>query len=352
MRNLLLVIISAGLTLLLLEGLLRVAFTPADLVRATPTLPELNQRHNELDYWLRYRERPASELAGHDPLLGWDAGTGDSRVRGKTVLPPKAGLRAVAVGDSFVFGNEVAAEETFAALLDQADNGLEVLNMAVPGYGIDQSYLKYRHFGAPLNPDVVLFGIYVSDYERSTVAFTAAAKPRFVLDGSSVVLTNQPVPSPAAELERIGGSLTGRWHLALLADNLTARLARNDPAAYFTSSDRIIGHLLRTLRESLGPEQRLLVIHFPRGESFLDPDPLHQEMHRRLLGLYEAQSIEHIDLSREFPAVLPASEVAEAFYVVRPSGSVGHLNPEGHHRVAALISRRLGLPTADQAPIP
>lgn len=339
-----LIALSLLTSLALAEGLLRFGMESTRLVPNAPETPVLNQRRNELRFLERNRD--SEQMGGHDPVLGWDAGPPATRVRGRQSVPAKSGRRAVALGDSFVFGNEVDADENFAALLDQAANGLEVLNMGVPGFGIDQSYLKYAHFATQYDADVVLFGIYVSDYERSTVAFTNGAKPLYQVHaeapGAAVVLTNQPVPSPAAELERIRGSLKNRSYLLEFLSNRLPG-ARQTDAAFFNAADQLIEHILRRLRDSLRPDQRLLILHIPRGEAFSDPDPFHQEMSRRLKASYDRLNLQSLDLAGAFLRQVPAAEVARAYYVVRASGSVGHLNPAGHRLAAAAISARLDL---------
>ena len=255
-----------------------------------------------------------------------------------SIPPLRSGdLRAIALGDSFTWGNEVAADENFAHLLDAADNGLQVLNMGVPGYGIDQMVLKYERHGAVLEPDLIILGIYVSDYERSTVGFTAAAKPLFHLLGGELKLGNSPVPSPAAALEQIARSLDGRLYLE---EFIESRLpdARQPAAACFEASDLLIEGLLRRLVEALADEQQLLVLHIPRGESFVRPDAFHQEMSTRLLALYRRLGLRTVDAGEVLAAGNLRAEVPGHFYRVRESGSIGHLNPAGHQAIAEAVA--------------
>ncbi|HEX6738597.1 MAG TPA: hypothetical protein VF310_10010, partial [Vicinamibacteria bacterium] len=64
---------------------------------------------------------------------------------GRRVTPHRAagkGRRVVMLGDSIAFGTGVADGQTFAHRLGELDPGLEVVNLAVPGYGTDQSLLR------------------------------------------------------------------------------------------------------------------------------------------------------------------------------------------------------------------
>ncbi len=342
LANGLLLSVSLLATLAVAELFLRYGTSAERLAPNAPESPPLNERRNALRFYDRQRAR--TTFGGHDRWLGWDAGDPDTRVRGRKAIAPAGEdrLRVLALGDSFTWGNEVEADENFAHLLDAADNGLEVLNMGVPGYGIDQMLLKYERFGAALAPDLVVLGIYVSDYERSTVAFTAAAKPLFQVVGEQLLLTNSPVPAPAVAVEQIRQSLENRL---LLREFIANRLpgARQDPAVFFAAADELIGRLLRRLRDGLEEQQLLLILHIPRGESFVRPDPFHGEMSARLLSLYAQLDLRVVDLGAFFLRRSAAADVPERFYRVRESGSVGHLNPAGHQAVADALSQAISV---------
>ncbi len=69
--------------------------------------------------------------------------------RGRELTLPKAGdrTRVVVLGDSIAFGYGVSDEQTFPYLLDVRDNGIEVGNLAVEGYGPGQELLVLLHDG-------------------------------------------------------------------------------------------------------------------------------------------------------------------------------------------------------------
>lgn len=155
----------------------------------------------------------------HDPLLGWTllenldgVSVGGARVhsnsqgmRGRREYPlePGAGLRIVALGDSFTFGECVEDGEAFAAQVEAAIAPGEVLNLAVHGHGHDQQLLRLREQGLAYRPDVVLLGFLNADVERNQLWFRDYAKPRFRLRGGSLVLENVPVPAPEAFLASV-----------------------------------------------------------------------------------------------------------------------------------------------------
>lgn len=171
--------------------------------------------------WLR-DHGPAGKITNqdlidrHDPLLGWTllenldgVNVGGALVRSNSrgmrgrreyPLEPGAGLRVVALGDSFTFGECVEDDESFAAQLEAAIAPGEVLNLAVHGHGHDQQLLRLREQGLAYRPDVVLLGFLNADVERNQLYFRDYAKPRFRLRGGSLELEHVPVPAPEALL--------------------------------------------------------------------------------------------------------------------------------------------------------
>ena len=61
------------------------------------------------------------------------------------------------------------------------------------------------------------------------------------------------------------------------------------------------------------------------------------------MDLYRSLGLDVVDLTDEFTRAATGEPVAERFYRVRDSGSVGHLNPAGHAVAARAISRALSL---------
>lgn len=159
--------------------------------------------------------QPAARFFKLDPDLGWcppaNSGRDDmnydwsgSRV-GFTELPKTKtpGVqRIVAVGCSFTRGDEVGDTESWAALLDRDRDDLEIANLGVGGYGIDQALLRLRRDGWKLDPDEVWLGVLPLAALRTTTMYrpalrhwssTPAFKPRFVVhDDDSLQLIENP----------------------------------------------------------------------------------------------------------------------------------------------------------------
>ena len=113
----------------------------------------------------------------------------------------------------------------------------------------------------------------------------------------------------------------------------------------------LISGLLRRLKNQLTDGQRLLVLHIPRGESFIRAEPFHQEMSSRLRSIYRRLGLPVVDVETLFSASTNRTEVPKRYYRVRANGSIGHLNPVGHVSIAralteAILNQPAGLPLA------
>ncbi len=114
--------------------------------------------------------------------------------------------RAVAIGCSFTLGAEVEAQDTWEAQLERLSPDLEIANLGVGGYGLDQALLRFRRDGVPLHPDEVWLGVQPQALARvvttympalSRWGFPVGFKPRFELGPDDEL---RLVPSPVRTL--------------------------------------------------------------------------------------------------------------------------------------------------------
>ncbi len=343
-KALLLTIASSIVTLIALEGLLRISLDHEQLFSASRTQHEQKSWQNAVQFWQKHQEEPPNET-NFDPVLGWDIERHGNRIRGSATIQisaPANVRRVVSVGDSFTFGLDVEEPENFTSILNECD-AIQALNMGVPGYGIDQSFLKYREHGAKYQPDAVLFGIYVGDYERTRLSFNFGPKPVFQTFDGQLRLANSPVPRPSEEVARISQALNGRSFLKEIVVSSVNRIAQSDSDRldYFNQTDDIIRALLERLQSDLSPNQQLVIIHIPHADAFSERNEFRDEASQRLRKIYEQLEINVIDLATEFRDPKSSKTAAQAYYHDRGNGSFGHLNPTGHERVAHLVLEAL-----------
>ena len=88
-------------------------------------------------------------------------------LRGPEITPEAAGLRILIVGDSFVFGWGVEAQEGLSARLQaelrRTSPGIEVLNGGHPGFGLQDELRWLAAHGRKLQPDLVVLAIMMAN---------------------------------------------------------------------------------------------------------------------------------------------------------------------------------------------
>ncbi len=156
----------------------------------------------------------------YDDQLGWTIGSSRrsenglyfSSVEGirsatidTTFADRSASYRIALLGDSFMFGEEVPFESSLGYQLEAAlGSGFQVLNFGVPGYGVDQMYLRYEKDVRQWNPDVVILGFTDDDIIRSMMVYPfigrrladALVQASFKLQEKGLALLNEPTVPP------------------------------------------------------------------------------------------------------------------------------------------------------------
>jgi hypothetical protein len=264
--------------------------------------------------------------------------------------------RLLLVGDSYTFGANVPNEETFAHVL--AEEYLEdwdVLNMAVPGTGTDQQLITFERRGKQYRPDIVVLGFFVRDYSRNILSFRGYAKPRFVLEGDGLRLTNHPVIPPEKLYEEYaaGARRIDPWGRSYVVSALAKAVAkqRDEAIATWAPGWQVLSRLMERFKsavEEAGAVPVWLVI--PYRDVLTEEGSKFEKL--ELMGVAHSQKIGLPCLRlagpfREFAREHPNDPV------FRPKSEGGHLAAAGH-RVAAeslfnLLSERGLLPSADEA---
>ncbi len=204
---------ALGALLALLCGLslaeFAVRLTPKDQFRALRLLP----------YDLVEPVRAGMALDEHtsylifDAELGWQIGPNRRSVNGlyhsnssgERIVPSIAGAAppwAAAFGDSFTHGDDVRDEETWVAGLGA--RGLPTVNLGVPGYGVDQAWLRYRRTKDRIVSPVVLIGVMADNIARHLNRYRPFitpsdriffVKPRFERRAEGLSLVSSPFRS-------------------------------------------------------------------------------------------------------------------------------------------------------------
>jgi hypothetical protein len=237
--RLLLLVISLGITCLIAEGTLRFCFRK-----------QLGLVQDERSLLYRY-----------DPGLGWfpvPNGRAHFRAsRGITVVNNSDGFRApeyvpttkpgvLFVGDSFVWGYDVEAEERFTEKLQDSHPEWAVYNLGISGYGTDQEYLLLQKYFDGFKPRVVflVYSIETDDDDNSTNArYGGYYKPYCTVEGNRLQLHGVPVPRSERVFFAEHPGVTRFYLLRLLARGyfkLAAPLELHNPSP--------TGAIIRTMK--------------------------------------------------------------------------------------------------------
>lgn len=312
-----------------------------------------------------------------DPVLGWTVGKGRrsedglyfisaegvrSASQGPAVSPTRKSCRVALVGDSYTFGEVVGYTDTWGYRLEQHLRGAcEVLNFGVPGYGVDQMYLRYLQDVRLWKPDLVILGFISHDAVRSLAIYSfltfpdggvPLTKPRFVIEDGDLKPLNLPLLSPrdtfskssVRELPFINydvsyeplewdqpgwGALRASYILRLLISlRPPYRVERQETnVAAIKQVNRLI---FKRFAEAAGHDgARVMVVYLPTDEDLTDgaPEPLGTQIVR-------SAGLEYIDLrdcmrSRPVGTLFNAPEIG------------GHYSPEGNALVANCLHDRV-----------
>jgi len=114
--------------------------------------------------------------------------------------------RVLVLGDSFVEGYGVAAEDMCTHVLERelrsaSGRDVEVINGATGGYSTDQELLFFEGEGRVYAPDLTILVFYENDlWDNTRGNVSRAQKPRFVLgDDHTLVLADVAAAAPVSE---------------------------------------------------------------------------------------------------------------------------------------------------------
>lgn len=274
----------------------------------------------------------------YDPELGWAPREGfrsesvnitsrGARGEREYASPkPVETKRVVVIGDSFSFGEGVRDSETYPSQLEALLLKTEVVNLGVLGHGTDQQLLRLRNSAFDYEPDLILLGFFGPNAERNLLSFRDAPKPRFVLAGNAIELTNTPVPGPDRTWPSPLPILRGP---ALLSAQWQRAIDRTRFAPKWEITLRILDEIANECAARGVP---LLLAFYPdKGLSFVgqasDTEIVVESWAR-------ARNVEFLSI-RPTLAELEQVDRARVFH--------GHWTPYGNRLVAEVLAERLAM---------
>lgn len=106
-------------------------------------------------------------------------------------------FRILALGESTVMGQGVNYGQRFTEVIENSLENVEVVNMGVWGFGVDQSLLQLERDGFQFRPDLVILFVFFDFLDRCNYITPHLSKPRFILnqDKSGIELQLRSVES-------------------------------------------------------------------------------------------------------------------------------------------------------------
>lgn len=175
-----LVVLACGVALLLAEGFVRYAY-PYSRDHVVPG------GLFDIDDYLGWKLAPGKSAVHHSRYFDATYTINALGYRDKPREQRKAPgtYRVLLYGDSQIFGWGVDVPERFSDLVEAQLPRLEIWNLAVPGYGLDQEILSYERRGAGFAADAVMFFASRATLDRLRYDYIYRKnKPKFVLDPS------------------------------------------------------------------------------------------------------------------------------------------------------------------------
>lgn len=305
---------------------------------------------------------PASSLDGlhrYSETYGWELRPGARDLQGEHWVSVNADgyrgapvtrerqpgrARVLMLGDSVTFGTYVGDGEPFADLMHRPEQGLEVVNLAVQGFGLGQSLARFEREGRAYQPDVVVLNVCLANDFADTILPVFLydgrhPKPYYGLEHGGLVLHDRHLR--LGSHERLGLWLRDHSH----AYNRVVQAVGSDGASQASGGEHWTARRAEALRApEVALEVGLRVVAELRarveanGATFviaLHPDKPSFRHATRWRSAFASSPLLRgatlVDLADEYGAR------GLSFHELTLD-SVGHLTPYGHRQAAAILS--------------
>jgi len=251
---------------------------------------------------------------------------------------PEGRYRIVCLGDSFTMGYGVGDRETYEAQLEALNPTLQVVNMGMGGYGVDQCYLWYKRDRHKLQADALLFVVIRDNFFRMLRSKFAGyyPKPTLALVDGELVAQGQPLPNM---LNSTRNSLRRFWRYTAFNRGLrsdsplrssgssSSDVAPFDPSAF--SFGETVPAVFRSVAQMCAEDGREFAVVFLPDRLDLS-QPASPSLSDWLGEVLQAERIPYLDLTYLFERLSPSERRA-------------HFLEDGHYTVLgnALVAREL-----------
>ena len=330
-----------------------------------------------------------------DPVLGWPApaefGEGEydeSGARRSPAFPEPGGACVSLYGDSFVWGFDVTREQAWGNVLSGM-LGCRVSNYGVPGYGVDQAYLRFRQLRGD-EAQIAILVVFPDDIPRllnqnrnlifDSLPIGHGLKPRFIL-GTDGQLELIPLPDLSYPEMRELRSSPGTFlkHEVFLPEGEYGQVTWRFPFLFAVvrilrggrfQSSYSFKNFWQHFLDPRHPDQALFILRDiaelfqetarARGKLAVTvflPDAASIVAHREngswpyqpALDAARSAGVVAVNAGPAYSEPLAGRTICEVMLKVPGAGCVGHLTPEGNQMLARFMYRVLR-PMVDAIP--
>jgi hypothetical protein len=303
----------------------------------------------------RYGWTPRTDVSGmvDGKRISFDAN--GHRVSRQPVAPHGRSTRVVVLGDSIAFGLDVSDEEAFPSLMAARDGDLEVLNLAVQGYGPDQQLLVLVNEGLRHRPHVAILAFCVAnDFAEAALPVALydgrTPKPRFRLEGERLVLEDAHLRQ--SSLVTVTQWLGDQSHLLNRLRIARPRSTGPSPVHWRERKQAAMRDEDHVLRLTVALVARMDEACRQRGISFLVAVFPSRATYRggswlvdRFLESLAGQDVRALDMA---PRFRERGLTPEAIFL----DDLGHLNPRGHEEASRILGREVASHRGSSAEYP
>ncbi len=347
LKNGALILLISIVMLLVLEGIARL-FIPSSNFKDQRVIAETI--HTEYDPLLGWNNKPNfhyKDMYGENKPITINSQS--FRNKKDTQIQKLAGKkRWLCVGDSFTLGFGVGDEETWCSLLDQNNSNLETVNLGQGGYGMDQSFLRYKRDGTPLDHDLVIFAFITPDIAHRMFLNELGdfPKPYFKMEKKKLSLKNTPVPRQPFIIRQLFG-MRSNFKKSRLLRWIKKHVYKKPPAQKKEeiSPQELASIVMSMLAElhQLAREKssHVVLVHLPFEGDIHDESS--GKLRRTLYSMAKQNEWDYLDLIQDFHKLSP--ELKSKIFIKEDigniSGAKGHYTVEGNQFIAYLINKHL-----------
>ena len=250
---------------------------------------------------------------------------------------PQGKLRIICTGDSNTYGQGVSNDQTWCHLLSILDPRIDVINLGIPGYGIDQMYLRYLQEGMFLEHEVHIFAFISGDLDRmGHDNKNGFGKPKLRLVDERLEATGQPVPKLKWDISRAVARAN------LRAVDVGQRVIRwfAGPLRYRTTADpqlKVLAPAVFQAIQRIGEQQGVLPFFVFLPVALDIPSDRH--WYSWLKDSETDLGVPLIDLTPDLRAV--SARDAALFFIPENAPAGGHYSEAGNKWVAEMLYARL-----------